>query len=162
MKAHFIAILLLFITINTFSQNSTKVLGVWQAKLNGKFMTGADAGITTGPFSSKFFFYVFTKDKMYLAICSNKTSVTSANMKNLIAKEEAMDGTYSVYNSMDLMSEELRLEYEAWNPFEDKTFFITALVQGSPMSFYYEVTSNKFMGLSKETNLQLIKVGEYK
>ena len=63
---------------------------------------------------------------------------------------------------MDLMSEELRLEYEAWNPFEDKTFFITALVQGSPMSFYYEVTSNKFMGLSKETNMQLIKVGEYK
>ena len=149
-------------TFNSYSQNTTKVLGIWQSKIDDKFMTGADLGITDAASSKKFVYYVFLKDKMYIVMASNKTSINSVNIKNMISKEEAASGTYLVYDSIDLIPIDIRSKYEVWKPFTDKTFFIEGNIQDNPMSFYFDVTANKFMGLSRESpRLELIKVGTF-
>jgi hypothetical protein len=99
---------------------------------------------------------------MYFVLAANKTSITSAGIGGLITKQDAMDGTYAVYDSMDLLPEDIRSKYEAWNPFADKTFFVEGDIQGNLFSFYYDVTANKFMGLNKETPIQLVNVGAFK
>ena len=149
-------------TFNSYSQNTTKVLGIWQSKIDDKFMTGADLGITDAAYSTKFVYYVFLKDKMYFVLASNKTSITSVNIKNMISKQEAVNGTYLVYDSIDLIPSDIRSKYEVSKPFTDKTFFVEGTIQESPMSFYFDATANKFMGLSKESPiLELIKVGAF-
>ena len=162
MKTIFSLFVMAILSFNSFSQNSTKVLGIWQAKMKDKFMTGTDIGINSAPYSSRFIYYVFTKDKMYFVLAANKTSITSAGIGGLITKQDAMDGTYAVYDSMDLLPEDIRSKYEAWNPFADKTFFVEGDIQGNLFSFYYDVTANKFMGLNKETPIQLVNVGAFK
>jgi hypothetical protein len=162
MKTFFSLFVIGMLSFNSFSQNSTKVLGIWQAKMNGKFMTGTDIGITSAPYSSRFIYYVFSKDKMYFVLAANKTSITSTGIPGMITKQDAMDGTYSVYDSMDLIPADIRSKYEAWNPFTAKTFFVEGEIQGNLFSFYYDVTANKFMGLNKETPVQLINVGAFK
>jgi hypothetical protein len=108
MKTFFSLFVIGMLSFNSFSQNSTKVLGIWQAKMNGKFMTGTDIGITSAPYSSRFIYYVFSKDKMYFVLAANKTSITSTGIPGMITKQDAMDGTYSVYDSMDLIPEDIR------------------------------------------------------
>ena len=153
---------LAFFTCISFGQNSTKVLGIWQAKLDGKFATGNDFGATDAVYSKKNIFIVFGKDKMYFVMASNKSSITSANMKNLISKEDAASGTYLIYDSIELIPSDIRSKYEVSKPFTDKTFFVEGAVMNNPMSFYFDVSANKFMGLSKESPiLELIKVGSY-
>ena len=51
MKTVFSLFVIGMLSFNSFSQNSTKVLGIWQAKMNGKFMTGTDIGITSAAYS---------------------------------------------------------------------------------------------------------------
>jgi hypothetical protein len=162
MKTFFSLFLIGMISFSSYSQNSTKVLGIWQAKLNGKFMTGNDIGITSAPYSTRFIYYVFSKDKMYFVLSANKTLITSTGIADMLAKQDAMDGTYSVYDSMDLIPEDIRSKYEAWNPFAAKTFFVEGEIQGNLFSFYFDVTANKFMGLNKENPVQLINVGVFK
>lgn len=162
MKTIFSFFIIVMFSLTAYSQNSTKVLGIWQAKLNGKFMTGKDIGITSVPYSTRFIYYVFSKDKMYFVLAANTTTINSTGIQSMITKQDAMDGTYAVFDSMDLVPEDIRSKYEAWNPFAAKTFFVEGEIQGNLFSFYYDVTANKFMGLNKENPVQLINVGAFK
>ncbi len=162
MKTIFSLFIVGMLSFAAHSQNSAKVLGIWQPKLNGKFMTGKDLGVTSAPYSTRFIYYVFSKEKMYMVIAANTTSINSAGIGALITKQDAMDGTYSVFDSMELIPEDIRSKYEDWNPFAAKTFFVEGEIQGNLFSFYYDVTANKFMGLNKESPIQLINVGAFK
>ena len=162
MKTIFSLFIVGMLSFAVHSQNSAKVLGIWQAKLNGKFMTGKDIGITSAPYSTRFIYYVFSKEKMYFVLAANTTSINSGGISSLITKQDAMDGTYSVFDSMESIPEDIRSKYEAWNPFAAKTFFVEGEIQGNLFSFYYDVTANKFMGLNKENPVQLINVGAFK
>ena len=142
-----------------FSQNRTKVQGVWQAKLNGKFMTGKDLGIAASPYSTQSVFYIFSKESCYFALCPSKASLTKTNIQNLIGKEVASEGTYEVYDSLQAIPEIYYDKFEGQTPFNPKTCFIEALIQGEPMSFYFEPSVKKLFGLNKESKLELVYSG---
>lgn len=142
-----------------FSQNKTQVLGIWQAKLNGKLMTGKDLGATAAPYASQFVYYIFNKEKCYFAICPSKASLNAANIQNLITKQSAAEGSYQVYDSLSVLPENYFDKYNAWSPYKPNTFFIEASIQGEPMSFYVEPGIKKVLGLNKDAKLELIYIG---
>jgi hypothetical protein len=156
-----IALLIAFVLSFTviFSQNKTQVQGIWQAKLEGKFMTGKDLGVTAAPYSSQSVFYIFSKESCYFALCSSKASLTKANIQNLIGKQVASEGTYAVYDSLPAIPEDFIEKFEEQSPFKPKTCFIEASIQGEPMSFYFEPGVKKIFGLSKEMKVELVYSG---
>jgi len=142
------------------AQNKTDLFGVWQAKLNGKLMTGKDLGVTQSPYSNHFIFYVFSKDASYIVIGPNKTQITKAGMPGLIKNQSAGEGTYKIYDSVPAIEDEtVRKKFEGQSPFKAKTIFVQAYIQGNPTSFYYEPDVKKMFGLNKEAKLELLKVG---
>ena len=156
-----IALLFAFLLSFTliFSQNQTKVLGIWQVKLNGKFMTGKDLGVTAAPYSSHSVFYVFNKEKCYFAICPSKASLNKATIQGFLTKQAASEGTYKVYDSLQVIPENYFQKYDAQAPFKPNTFFIEALIQGEPMSFFVEPAVKKIFGLNRENKLELVYSG---
>lgn len=141
------------------SQNKTKVLGIWQAKLKGKFMTGRDLGVTAAPYSTQSVFYVFTKENSYFALCPGKASLTKSNIQTLVSKQAAGEGDYEVYDSLPAIPDRSREKFEGEAPFKPKTIFIEATIQGEPMSFYFEPVAKKLFGLNKKNGLELVYVG---
>ena len=142
-----------------FSQNKTKVLGIWQGKINGKFMTGKDLGVTTAPYSNQSIFYVFTKESYYLVVCTSKASLNKANIKSLIGKQAAYEGRYEVYDSLPAIPHNFREKFEGQAPFDPKTCFIEASTPGEPMSFYFEPAAKKLFGLNKSVKLEFVYSG---
>jgi hypothetical protein len=142
-----------------FSQVKTQVLGIWQAKLNGKFMTGKDLGVTVAPYATQSVFYIFNKDNCYFALCASKASLTKANIDNLISKQVAGKGTYEAYDSLSVIPENLIEKFKEQAPFKPKTGFIAASIQGEPMSFYIEPAVKKLFGLNKAAKLELVYLG---
>jgi hypothetical protein len=150
-------IFILFSTLS-FCQSSTKILGVWQAKLNGKNLLAKDVGMT-GAKGAFFGFYVYTSTNMYIVWAPNKTQITKINLKNLINRYEAYKGTYAVYDSLGQMPEDLMVKFEDSNPYTENTFYTEGIVEGQPSSFYYNPETKRLQGLSKEILFELVRVG---
>ena len=143
-----------------FSQNKTKVLGIWQAKINGKFSTAKDMGVTAAPYSNQSIFYVFTNESFYFVICPSKASLNKANIKSLIGKQVASEGSYEVYDSLPAIPDNFREKFETQAPFNPKTCFIEGSIMGEPMSFYFEPAAKKLFGLNKSVKFELVYSGE--
>jgi hypothetical protein len=141
------------------SQNKTKVLGIWQGKINGKFMTGKDFGVTAAPYSNQSIFFIFTKENYYFVVCPSKASLNKANIKSLIGKQVASEGSYEVYDSLPAIPESYREKFEAQGPFKPKTCFIEASIQGEPFSYYFEPVAKKLFGLNKSVKFELVYSG---
>ncbi|MFM7770255.1 MAG: hypothetical protein ACKO8Q_06820, partial [Bacteroidota bacterium] len=140
-------------------QNKTKILGIWQAKLNGKYMTGRDFGTTSAPYASQYIYYIFIKENCYLAIAPGKSSLTKTNIEKLINKEAAGMGTYDFYESLADIPEYMRSTYEESGPFKPNTCFIESYLSGETIRFYFEPSVKKLYGLNKEINFELVYVG---
>lgn len=150
-------IFILFSTLS-FCQSSTKILGVWQAKLNGKNLLAKDIGMT-GAKGAYFVFTVYTAASMYIVFSPNKAQINKVNVKNLLNRKEALKGTYAVYDSLSQMPEDLMVKFEDSNTFTVNTFYTEGIVDGSPYSFYYNPETNRLQGLSKEILFELVRVG---
>lgn len=142
-----------------FGQNKTKVLGIWQGKINGKFMTGKDLGVTEAPYSNQSIFYIFTKENFYFVVCPTKASLNKANIKSLIGKQVASEGSYEFYDSLPAIPDSYREKFEGQAPFNPKTCFIEGEIQGAPMSFYFEPAAKKLFGLNKSVKFELVYSG---
>ena len=155
-------VLLVLTTMHVFGQkNAAKVLGIWQPKLNGKFVTGKDLGITLAPYSNQYAFYIFSKENFYFALAPNKASLTKASLPGLIKKQVAGEGTYAYYDSLPAIPENLRAKFEGQSPFKPSTAFIEGNVQNEPFSFYFEPAVKKLYGLNKEAKMELIYSGPF-
>ena len=159
MKKILLSVILTFSITFTFSQNNSKITGIWQAKLNGKFMTGKDLGATSAPYISHHVYYIFNKENCYFAICANKSSISKTNIQNLLDKQVAGEGDYEVFDSLDYIPYEYREKFENQAPFKPKTSFIEASIQNEPMSFYYEADTKKIYGLNKDVKFELVYLG---
>jgi|688.fasta_scaffold957394_1 hypothetical protein len=150
-------IFILFSTLS-FCQSNTKILGVWQAKLNGKNLLAKDVGMT-GAKGAYFMFLVYSSSNLYVIFSPNKTQITKINLKNLINRKEASKGTYAVYDSLGQMPEDLMMKFEDSNTFTDNTYYTEGIVDGSPFSFYYNPETKRLQGLNKEILFELVRVG---
>ena len=161
LKKSFLVFLVLT-TMQVFGQkNAAKILGIWQAKLNGKFLTGKDLGTTLAPYSNHNVFYIFGKESCYISLAPNKTSLTKASLPGLIKKQVAGEGTYAYYDSLPLIPENIRTKFENQGPFKPNTAFVEGNVQNEASSFYFEPATKKLYGLNKEVKLELIYVGPF-
>jgi hypothetical protein len=150
-------IFILFSTLS-FCQSSTKILGIWQAKLNGKNMLGKDFGLK-GAKGAYSVFAVYSSTNFYLIFTLNKTQITKVNIKNILNRQEGAKGTYAVYDSLSQMPEDLMVKFKDSNPYTDNTFYTEAIVDGSPFSFYYNPETKRLQGLNKEILFELVRVG---
>jgi tetratricopeptide (TPR) repeat protein len=146
-------------TYNSRGTLKYNLVGMWQLKLNDKFVTGKDFGETRAPFSTQFVFYAFNKEKFYFAICPSKSALTKATIQGLIARQTGAEGTYQIYDSLQAIPVNLIEKFESQAPFKPNTFFILATIQGEPMYFYFEPAVKKLFGLNKEAKMELIYSG---
>ena len=146
-------------TYNSRGTLKYNLVGMWQVKLNDKFITGKDLGATKAPFSTQFVFYAFNKEKCYFAVCPSKSALTKASIQGLIDRQVGGEGTYQIYDSLQAIPQNLIEKFEKQAPFKPNTFFIEATIQGEPMSFYFEPAIKKIFGLNKERQMELIYSG---
>lgn len=161
MRKILLLLIISFFTFNFTCQNNLKVLGIWQVKLNGKFITGKDVGATQPEYASKYLFYLFTNSEVYIIIASSKAAITKASLPNLIKKEVASGGEYFTYENIASIPKEIRNKYEDWAPYKDKTIFVEGYVSGELQTLCYETIEKKFRGVSKADKFELIFAGAF-
>ncbi len=161
MKTLFIGFIFLLSTCFTHSQDSTKVIGLWQVKLNGKFLTGKDMGVTQAPYASQSIYYAISSDSWFLVMGASKSSITEKNIYNLVNQQMAMEGSYAIYSKIEDLPEEVQSKFEANKPYKDKSFFVEGEIAGERQSFCFEPLTGKFLGINKENQMELVRVAGF-
>mgnify|MGYP000324168141 CR=1 FL=1 len=161
MKKSILTLCIALTAWSAFAQSTVNEIGLWQAKLNGAYLTAADMGYTDQQYASYKLFYVFKGGKAFFVMAESKSKVTEANMPNMVKQQFAGEGTYKMYDKLDAMPSNLKEKYAQFGPYEAGLKFLEAVIQGEPMSFIFNGTNRSLRGMNPEMNFELVYLGNF-
>jgi hypothetical protein len=143
-----------------FGQNRSQFLGIWQMKVNGQFTRGNDFG-GGAAYSSYNIYYLFSNDYAYLAMSKSPSSLSPGNMDNLINRQLASGGEYSVYSHIDEVPSSIKSYFEQAGPFKPNELLIYAYVFGERMLFIFNPDLKQIRGANQASKITMVYVGPF-
>jgi hypothetical protein len=147
--------------LTAIAQSPSKEIGLWQAKLNGANLKAKDLGYTDPKFANHMIFYIFKGGKAFFVVAENKTKVTQATLPNLLKKQLGGEGTYTLYDNLESMPEEINEKFSLYIPYEEGLKFLEATIQGEPMSFILNPGKRSLKAMNPEVNFELMYLGPF-
>jgi hypothetical protein len=141
------------------AQDAPDITGIWQLKLDGKFVTGKSLGLKKAPYSGHNAYFLFTSDELFYAISPDK-NLTRTKLDKLIDKQLAGAGDFLMYADLESVPEDERSRFN--DSYPANTFFVVGDVQGEKSFFYYEPLRKKFLGAKRNPQAELVRVGSFK
>jgi hypothetical protein len=161
MKNFTVTVIMTLVYLTTIAQTSSKEIGLWQAKLNGSILKAKDLGYTDPKYGNHMIFYIFKGGKAFFVVAENKTKVTQATLPNLLKKQLGGEGTYTLYDNLESMPDEINEKFSLYIPYEEGLKFLEATIQGEPMSFILNPGNRSLKAMNPEANFELIYLGPF-